>query len=234
MKTKLLAKPLVIAIALSIVFAVTASGAEIHTAVQNADLTKIKSILKANHKAINSTNEDGETPLHSAAWDGHYKIVGLLLDNKADPNIRDASGHTALYGAAWNGQLETLTTLVKGGTDTKSEPEKSTPLHAAAWQGHSEVVRALLDFGANANAQDSDGSTPLHKAAWRGHDKVVNEGCRGIDTSRDESEKFCSAKNQSVNVRSAQVCRGCRKQVSNGGDGARCQIDATQNWRISR
>lgn len=44
----------------------------------------------------------------------------------------------------------------------------STPLHRAAWKGHLEVARALLDHGANPNAQDQNehyGGTPLHAAA---------------------------------------------------------------------
>ena len=43
----------------------------------------------------------GETPLHRAAAWSTPKVIQLLLDRGAKPNIRDANGDTALSWASW-------------------------------------------------------------------------------------------------------------------------------------
>lgn len=46
-------------------------------------------------------------------------------------------------------------------------------LGVAAWKGHSETVRALLDWGADVNFQDTTGKTALILAARWNHKNVV-------------------------------------------------------------
>ena len=45
--------------------------------------------------------------------------------------------------------------------------------YLAAFKGHIESVRALLDLGANVNAQTKAGATPLHLAARSGNATTV-------------------------------------------------------------
>jgi ankyrin repeat protein len=57
------------------------------------------------------------------------------------------------------------------------DADEATPLHHAAWKGHAEVAAALLDAGAEVNAQSKNGhwgGTPLHAAA-HGNQKAVAE-----------------------------------------------------------
>lgn len=49
-----------------------------------------------------------------------------------------------------------------------------TPLHEAADLGHTEACMALLELGANLDAQMQDGQTALHVAAFNGHSKTVS------------------------------------------------------------
>ena len=41
-------------------------------------------------------NNQGRTPLHGAAHDGHNKVVHLLLQRGAEPNLEDEGGNTPL------------------------------------------------------------------------------------------------------------------------------------------
>jgi len=79
------------------------------------------------------------TPLHYAAVSGLHDIVRYLVDQHGQ--VVDALGFSS----------------------------NETPLSSASRSGHLEVVRVLLQYGADASAQDKRKSTPLHRASERGH-----------------------------------------------------------------
>jgi ankyrin repeat protein len=94
-----------------------------------------------------SRNELKAAPLHSAAAGGHFKIVLMLLEQGALPNIREQGGFTPLHAAAQNGDVDTIRALLLGGADLtlKSDTGK-TPLDLAMDAGH-EQASALLSEG---------------------------------------------------------------------------------------
>ncbi|KXZ41102.1 hypothetical protein GPECTOR_794g17 [Gonium pectorale] len=55
----------------------------------------------------------------------------------------------------------------------KRDKEGLTPLFRTAQYGYVEAVAALLQAGANKDAEDKDGATPLYVAAEKGHVEVV-------------------------------------------------------------
>jgi len=88
----------------------------------------------------------------------HYndKVVKLLLENGADPNMVDSS------------MVDSRGVVHSRGI---------TPLHCAAEKGQATIVQLLLDYGANVNAQNYDGTTPLYCACNGG-----NEALNSIDS----------------------------------------------------
>ena len=48
-----------------------------------------------------------------------------------------------------------------------------TPLHVAATRGDTQAIQALLNSGADVNAQGEDQYTPLHEAVAQGHVEAV-------------------------------------------------------------
>jgi uncharacterized protein len=103
-----------------------------------------------------SRNELKAAPIHSAAAAGHYKIVKMLLDHGADPNVREQGGFTPLHAAAQNGDVETIRALLLGGADLslKSEDGK-TALDIAMDIGH-EQASALLGEGVTKRFRHRD------------------------------------------------------------------------------
>ncbi len=93
----------------------------------------------------------GFRALSMAAYDGHDKILDLLLENGAELN----------YDIPW--------------TDTWYEDGTTKPLTAAAGQGQSKAVEVLLRHGSNPNERDNGSSfTVLLKAVDNGHPRVVD------------------------------------------------------------
>src|SRR5437762_2253717 len=96
---------------------------EIHDAVREGDLEKVKMLLKANPDLVNAKDEDGLMPLHCAAEEGSKEMMELLLAYKADVNAEDDEGGTPLHWAADGGHKEIVELLLAHGADVNAQDD---------------------------------------------------------------------------------------------------------------
>ena len=69
---------------------------ELHKAVNDGNLGKVKKLLVAGVSDINARNESGATPLFDACQIGHEEIAKLLIQQNADCKVRDNQQNTPL------------------------------------------------------------------------------------------------------------------------------------------
>ena len=97
---------------------------------------------------VNAQSRNGlkAAPIQSAAAGGHHKIVKMLLDHNADPNIREQGGYTPLHAAAQNGDEDMIRVLIYGGADlTIKSNDGKTPLDLATESGHERASLVLSE-----------------------------------------------------------------------------------------
>ena len=138
---------------------------ELHKAARTGDVAKLNRLIKAGAN-VNVTDEEGETPLFGAAYEGHTDAVIALLEAGAYVNavgVGSFSSATPLHKAANEGHTDAVIALLKAGADVNATDEDgNTPLHWAAYFGHTDAVVALLKAGADVNAT---GCSRLHTVA---------------------------------------------------------------------
>ena len=94
-----------------------------------------------------SRNDLRTAPIHSAVAGRHARIVKMLLELGADPNLREQGGYTPLHAAAQNDDVNIIRMLLLGGADlTLKSQEGKTALDLAMEAGH-EKASALLGEG---------------------------------------------------------------------------------------
>ena len=108
------------------------------------------------------------------------KIVLLLLDRGANPNLGDINGWTPLHSTnPRKGNEDIVQLLLERGADPDLAATNSgtgtgtTLLHLAAERGNIDVTQLLLDRGAKHTNTSHYGHTPLHYAAMEGHKDIV-------------------------------------------------------------
>jgi ankyrin repeat protein len=126
--------------------------------------------LRADPALKEVRNRYGRTLLHDASAQGSVRMVELLLQLGADPNVRSPGGHAPLYCVANEcrvaGGGDIVRALIRAGAhvDARSDSKLCTALHMAARRGNTEIAEALMDCGADIHARDRGGDTPLQRA----------------------------------------------------------------------
>ncbi|CAN0113132.1 unnamed protein product, partial [Ectocarpus fasciculatus] len=149
----------------------------LHIAVQHEHVAVTKALLKAGADPnIRYGSDNRLSPLFLAR--GNVAMTRTLLDSGADVKSVDEVGCTALHWAAYHGIPEVVDTLMDFRADVEAQSlaiwlkaiqqdewhsyKGLTPLHLAAYRKEPCTLLALLQRGANANAQDDHGHGPLH------------------------------------------------------------------------
>jgi ankyrin repeat protein len=151
------------------------------TAARTGKVADVQSLLSRGANVNSKDDRRGQTPLMWAAAEGHSGVVQTLIDAGADVRARVPSGFSPLLFAVREGRLEAVRVLLKAGADVNElvpgdagpgplrrrgygggmPPVGATPLFLAVKNAHFELAAALLDAGANPNA-DGPGYTVLH------------------------------------------------------------------------
>ena len=126
----------------------------------------------------------GNTPLHSACYEGAWSAVILLLAHGATVQVTNSRGETPLHFAAGcvpgsdrdeaedfiEKQQHAISKLLEHGGDLSMiDSQSSTSLHYAAEWANPEIVGMLIGRGADIEARDKYGKTPLIRAVGRTH-----------------------------------------------------------------
>lgn len=150
-----------------------------HEAIITGHYDRVKSMLDGNNELVDQMTPDGFTPLTLAAFFAQPKILELLLEEGADPNLVTKNAmqlrplHSATAVGDGNMAFQLTKLLLEFGADPNVKQQGGfTPLHAAAAQGNRELVQMLVDQGADAYARNAEGSTPMEIAKNRGHDEL--------------------------------------------------------------
>nr|CAH8828863.1 unnamed protein product [Trichobilharzia regenti] len=96
-----------------------------HTAAYSGDLVQLRALIESGTVKIDERDEQGATPLHKAAGQGHIKIVQWLRENGADPRLRNSIGESPADVARRYGQLGTLKLLVSKSEEGNEKDEVS-------------------------------------------------------------------------------------------------------------
>jgi ankyrin repeat protein len=150
--------------------------------IPDAPWVKTVRLLLDNGADIEARDDEGATPLISAAAYGQIEIFELLIQRGASIRARDKRGMTPLMAAACECALSTMNStydivrilLEKGANVNAQDHDGVTALMtAAAGFGSAAIVRLLLDHGANPAARNKRGETALTLAAQQDRqDKV--------------------------------------------------------------
>jgi ankyrin repeat protein len=117
----------------------------------------------------------GQTPFLRAALSGDTKVMRLLLDHGADPNMTTLAGTTALMAAAgvnWTvaqtytvskeALLEAIKICLDRGADVNAVNSMGlTAVMGAANRGSDEIIQFLVEKGARLDVKDATGRTPI-------------------------------------------------------------------------
>jgi uncharacterized protein len=119
---------------------------------------------------IEASDQDGSTPLISAAAFAQTDILKLLINRGARINVTDRLGNTPLISAACQCALATMNTaddvieiLLDQGANVnaRNHAGRTALMMASGMSGDASVLELLLERGADLRAKDRSGKTAL-------------------------------------------------------------------------
>ncbi len=134
----------------------------------------LNSELIRQSKAGGVRSEDESGALHAAVYNGHLKVVNLLLDNGAQVAASNEWSQSALHIATISGFPPIVKQLLNFDANVNARDRYlRTPLHYAAQYGFVKGANLLMKSGGLVDAQDIDNETPLQVAIYHQRAEMV-------------------------------------------------------------
>ncbi|KAG9391473.1 Ankyrin repeats (3 copies) [Carpediemonas membranifera] len=137
----------------------------LHIAADRGFVDIAEMLLNADPDMVDVADDDGWSPLHTAAYYNQDRIVALLIKAGATLDLVTEDERTPLHLACNHGRIDSVMILLAAGASTYKSSKCVTCLGAAAFEGHDAIVHALLQHGADVNATSAEEWTALHWAA---------------------------------------------------------------------
>lgn len=149
------------------------TGPVLQRAVESGQEQQVRELLKKNLD-VNERAEAGWTALLYAAAQGYPRIVRLLLDGGANPDMGNVHSLTPLmYGARYK-NVDVCKLLVEYGANLDLQDVYGmTALMVATCVESGDVARILLKAGANTNIKDCNDMTALEIAHKHKQGKIA-------------------------------------------------------------
>ncbi|KAL4233751.1 hypothetical protein ACF0H5_008431 [Mactra antiquata] len=155
---------------------------------------------------VNDKDIDGNTCLSLAVENGHYEVVKLCLEKRADVNVPNNIYMYPLHLGAVNGDLRIVRLLIEHNARIDAlNNEQATPLHKAAQYNHVQVVEFLVDREADIERRDDENYTPLLLASVYGKAATVDlliqkEADVGAVDKNDKTAVFLAAEENQLSA----------------------------------
>ena len=141
---------------------------------------------------IESTTNEGVTPLMFAVVNNQLSCVNLLLSKGADPNIVTAYYETPVLASVKNGNSQITESLIRKKADINvGDMRGVSPLHWASVNGNFTLTDMLLYYGAYVDKMTDDKTTPLMTAVLAGYPDVADLLLQsGANVNRQDEKGF--------------------------------------------
>lgn len=165
---------------------------------------------------VDTRARNGVTALMLASGGGQQELVCLLLQNGANWMLKDTVGSNALSYAAQGGHFAIVTTLLRAGATSQTDPSF---IRAASF-GHVSVLRILTSWGVDVDMTTEDGTTALMSAARHGRleaARMLIEAGAAVNprTSKGRSPLMLSAAQGHKDVMKLLLQKGADASVTN-------------------
>jgi ankyrin repeat protein len=165
---------------------------QLFDAIKAGKTDEVRQLVQQNPSLKQARDASGASAILVAAYNMKPDVVNALLELDAPVDIFEASvlgkvdrineilkssparvsehapdGFTPVALAAFFGQPAAVRALIAAGADVKAAAKnalKVQALHAAVAGRNLEIVKAVLDAGADPNAQQQAGFRPIHEA----------------------------------------------------------------------
>ena len=134
------------------------NGFEVVKYVYKIALKIIPGLKKNKHLLLNDQDEDGDTPLHVAAYHGHERAVKYLVGLGADINIMNNDNHTPLFSALLS---EVHVLHIKLYLDHRCYSTDDGLFKTCETTPHDEIVRYLISMQKSQSISTCDATSVI-------------------------------------------------------------------------